>query len=410
MRKRRDYGGRRVGRTRLALCSLVLTSGFALAEPAAPAATESVHEALCRLIETAAREHGVAADFLTNLIWRESNFSARAVSRRGAQGIAQVMPSTAAERGLADPFDPEQAIPQAARLLADLARRFGNLGLAAAAYNAGAGRVSRWLAKEVALPPATRNFVLLVTGRTPEDWAAQGKAESPQPGAAPASCTAIIASVYRSGRRIEEARTLREETPRIEEARTPRIEEIRRIEEARTTHIEETPRIEETSTPSIEAPRIEEARATQLEETPRIEEARATHIEETPRIKEARTTHIEETPRIEETSTPSIEETPLAAWGVQVAGNFSKELALASFMRVRERFASELGEVRPMIIGTQLRNRGTTAFYRVRVPADSRTAAETLCNRIRSAGGACVVLRNSPATSSEERLLPTAMR
>jgi hypothetical protein len=46
----------------------------------------------------------------------------------------------------------------------------------------------------------------------------------------------------------------------------------------------------------------------------------------------------------------------------------------------------------------------------VRVPADSRTAADTLCNRIRSAGGACVVLRNSPATSSEERQLPTAMR
>jgi Transglycosylase SLT domain/SPOR domain len=384
VRKRPDYGGRRVASSGLALCSFVLTSGFALAEPAGPAATESVHEALCRLIETAAREHGVAADFLTNLIWRESNFSARAVSRRGAQGIAQVMPSTAAERGLADPFDPEQAIPQAARLLADLARRFGNLGLAAAAYNAGAGRVSRWLAKEVALPPATRNFVLLVTGRTPEDWAAQGKAGFPQSGAAPASCTAIVASVHRSGRRIEEAKM-------------PRIEETPRIEEARTAHIGETPR-------------IEEARTTHIEETPRIEEARTTHIEETPHIEEARTTHIEETPRIEETSTPSIDETPLATWGVQVAGNFSKEIALASFARVRERFASELGEVRPMIIGTQLRNRGTTAFYRVRVPADSRTAADTLCNRIRSAGGACVVLRNSPATSSEERQLPTAMR
>ena len=412
MRKRPDYGGRRVASSGLALCSFVLTSGFALAEPAGPAATESVHEALCRLIETAAREHGVAADFLTNLIWRESNFSARAVSRRGAQGIAQVMPSTAAERGLADPFDPEQAIPQAARLLADLARRFGNLGLAAAAYNAGAGRVSRWLAKEVALPPATRNFVLLVTGRTPEDWAAQGKAGFPQSGAAPASCTAIVASVHRSGRHIEEARTPRiEETPRIAKARTPRIEEIPRIEEGRTTQIEKTSGIEETRTTHIgETPRIEEARTTHIEETPRVEEARATRIGETLRIEEARTTHIEVTPRIEETSTPSIDETPLATWGVQVAGNFSKEIALASFARVRERFASELGEVRPMIIGTQLRNRGTTAFYRVRVPADSRTAADTLCNRIRSAGGACVVLRNSPATSSEERLLPTAIR
>jgi hypothetical protein len=300
--------------------------------------------------------------------------------------------------------------------------------------------VSRWLAKEVALPPATRNFVLLVTGRTPEDWAAQGKAGFPQSGVAPASCTAIVASVHRSGRHIEEARTPRiEETPRIAKARTPRIEEIPRIEEgrtmqiektsgidetrtthigetprieeARTTHIEETPRIEEARATHIEdTARIEEARTTHIEETPRIEEARTTHIEETPRIEEARTTHIEETPRIEETSTPSIDETPLATWGVQVAGNFSKEIALASFARVRERFASELGEVRPMIIGTQLRNRGTTAFYRVRVPADSRTAADTLCNRIRSAGGACVVLRNSPATSSEEPQLPTAMR
>ena len=47
------------------------------------------------------------------------------------------MPGTAAERGLSDPFDPEQAIPKAAELLSELRTRFGNLGLAAAAYNAG---------------------------------------------------------------------------------------------------------------------------------------------------------------------------------------------------------------------------------------------------------------------------------
>src|SRR5262245_17760960 len=71
---------------------------------AAPAATESVHEALCRMIETASRQHGVAADFLVNLIWRESSFRDRAVSPAGAQGIAQFMPGTAARRGLNDPF------------------------------------------------------------------------------------------------------------------------------------------------------------------------------------------------------------------------------------------------------------------------------------------------------------------
>ena len=105
----------------------------------------------------AARSHGVPADrarrgtnrlpaeFLTRLIWRESSFRAGAVSPAGARGIAQFMPGTAQERGLADPFDPEQAIPKAAHLLADLRRRFGNLGIAAAAYNAGPARVGDWL-------------------------------------------------------------------------------------------------------------------------------------------------------------------------------------------------------------------------------------------------------------------------
>ena len=52
-------------------------------------------------------------------------------------GVAQFMSGTASERGLADPFDPATAIPASAKLLAELARRFGNLGLSAAAYNAG---------------------------------------------------------------------------------------------------------------------------------------------------------------------------------------------------------------------------------------------------------------------------------
>ncbi len=68
------------------------------------------------------------------------------------------MPATAAERGLADPNDPEAAIPKAAELLANLKQRFGNLGLAAAAYNAGATRVANWLAGGGELPPETRGL------------------------------------------------------------------------------------------------------------------------------------------------------------------------------------------------------------------------------------------------------------
>ena len=99
---------------------------------------------------------------------QESNFQPDAVSPVGARGIAQFMPGTAAERGLANPNDPQAAIPKAAELLANLKQRFGNLGLAAAAYNAGATRVANWLAGAGELPNETRDYVMIVT-RHPVD-------------------------------------------------------------------------------------------------------------------------------------------------------------------------------------------------------------------------------------------------
>ncbi|HVL72174.1 MAG TPA: lytic transglycosylase domain-containing protein, partial [Beijerinckiaceae bacterium] len=148
---------------------------LALLAPAGAAAqgTESVHDALCRLISGSAAEAGLPVDFLTRLIWQESSFRPHVTSRAGAQGVAQFMPGTAAERGLADPFDPEQAIPAAAALLRDLRTRFGNLGLAAAAYNGGPARLSAWLAGTGGLPAETRAYVAAITGRTAEDWAAE---------------------------------------------------------------------------------------------------------------------------------------------------------------------------------------------------------------------------------------------
>jgi len=128
--------------------------------------------ATCRIVESAARFAGVPADLLTRLVWLESRFRADVTSSAGAQGIAQFMPQTAAERGLANPFDPEQAIPRAAELLADLALRFGNIGLAVAAYSAGPGRVGNWLAGAERLPAETAAYVLTLTGRSAEDWAA----------------------------------------------------------------------------------------------------------------------------------------------------------------------------------------------------------------------------------------------
>jgi hypothetical protein len=81
-----------------------------------------------------------------------------------------------------------------------------------------------------------------------------------------------------------------------------------------------------------------------------------------------------------------------APWGVQLAGNFSKALALAAFGRARARYASVIGNERPMIIGQLLRSRGTKPFYQVRLPAPTRAVAEQLCGRIQAAGGACVAM------------------
>jgi hypothetical protein len=104
------------------------------------------------------------------LIWKESRFNPQAVSPKGAQGIAQFMPGTAEERGLDDPFEPKAAIIHSASLLADLRREFGNFGLAAAAYNAGAERVRSWLGGSGSLPWETQNYVQFVTGRAVEEW------------------------------------------------------------------------------------------------------------------------------------------------------------------------------------------------------------------------------------------------
>ena len=123
-----------------------------------------------RLIEEQAAARGLPPMFLMRLIFKESRFDPKAVSPKGAQGIAQFMPGTAADRGLADPFEPKSAIVHSASLLADLKAQFGNIGLAAAAYNAGAERVRGWLAGRSKLPAETRGYVSFITGRPAEDW------------------------------------------------------------------------------------------------------------------------------------------------------------------------------------------------------------------------------------------------
>jgi hypothetical protein len=126
---------------------------------------------ICRALEQDAAENELPVEFFARVIWQESRFNARAVSNKGARGIAQFMPATADYRGLIDPFDPIEALKNSARYLRDLKARFGNLGLAAAAYNAGPGRVSAWLTSHRPLPGETRNYVAIITGWTADEWA-----------------------------------------------------------------------------------------------------------------------------------------------------------------------------------------------------------------------------------------------
>ena len=126
---------------------------------------------MCGIVESSAKAEGLPVDFFTKLIWRESSFRPNAVSPAGAQGVAQFMPGTASDRGLIDPFDPIEALKHSASYLHDLKAQFGNLGLAAAAYNAGPGRVSAFLTGHRPLPSETRNYVAIITGWTADEWA-----------------------------------------------------------------------------------------------------------------------------------------------------------------------------------------------------------------------------------------------
>jgi hypothetical protein len=136
-----------------------------------PAAEPPTADDVCRTLEQAAAENSLPVEFFTRVIWQESRFNARAVSPKGASGIAQFMPQTAGWHGLANPFDPIEALRHSAGYLRELRDRFGNLGLAAAAYNAGPGRVSAWLTSHRSLPGETRNYVAMVTGWTADEWA-----------------------------------------------------------------------------------------------------------------------------------------------------------------------------------------------------------------------------------------------
>ena len=147
------------------------TAADAAAHAAASVYDDSASaDPICETVKTAAEENDIPIGFLVRLLWQESRFRAEEVSSAGARGIAQFMPQTAVEMGLRDPFDPLQAIPASAKFLRKLHNQFGNLGLAAAAYNAGGGRIEKWLSRRSTLPKETRAYVKIITGHGAEAW------------------------------------------------------------------------------------------------------------------------------------------------------------------------------------------------------------------------------------------------
>jgi Transglycosylase SLT domain/SPOR domain len=272
-------------------------------KPPEAAGVGDTREAMCLMIESAARSQDLPLEFFARVIWQESRFQSDAVgpitrSGQRAQGIAQFMPGTASERRLLDPFDPVQALPKSAEFLAELRGQFGNLGLAAAAYNAGPRRVQEWLAGSGYMPPETRNYVLAITGTSVDNWAAAGRGGKAPDRAPAASCRELMALLTR--------------------APNPFV--------------------------------------TQLEQHITLGAAKL--------------------------------------WGVQLAAGFSRDKALAMYARAMKRLNTVIGDQDPSLLTSRLRSRGSQMFYQVRIGADTRPAADDLCNRIRRAGGACFVLKN----------------
>ncbi len=128
-----------------------------------------VHD-VCQALETFATANSLDPGFFARLIWQESRFDPNAVSPARAMGIAQFIASTAKQEGLRDPFNPAEALEHSALLLGRLTRMFGNVGLAAAAYNSGESRTGDFVNTDRILPRETRNYVQIITGLTADTW------------------------------------------------------------------------------------------------------------------------------------------------------------------------------------------------------------------------------------------------
>jgi soluble lytic murein transglycosylase-like protein len=163
------------------------SSGALEATPGGTATGGEGGSAYVPLIEQAAARYGLDPAVLYGLIQQESDFDPSATSSAGAQGLTQLMPSTAASLGVTEPLDPAQSIEGGARYLSQLLHQFaGNTSDALAAYNAGPGAVQQY--GGVPPYPETQQYVAKVLG-----YAAAAQAGV---GSTPSGLDANTATVY----------------------------------------------------------------------------------------------------------------------------------------------------------------------------------------------------------------------
>lgn len=120
------------------------------------------------LISDTAKRQDLDPDLLRGVVRQESSFRPCAVSPKGALGLMQLMPATAAQLGVKDPFDPRENLDAGAKFLKQLMSMYEDLPLALGAYNAGPGKVN--LAEGVPKIPETLNYVQKILSVLPVPW------------------------------------------------------------------------------------------------------------------------------------------------------------------------------------------------------------------------------------------------